>query len=195
MRIAIFFFVISTLGAGNLMAQSSTDNRKDDIPDKYSDQEIAWARERTEMLDDQVNLTEAQKKEVMKINLKSADKYDRMMDKDLTEAEMDAYRDKMFDKRMKSYNRVLTPAQEDKLQAQKNNIKDKEVNQDKVERNQRIREKAKSEGYTKDDVMDKKEKRDDKKETAKKDEVKSKAKSKDVSKKEAKEKKKRKDDY
>ncbi len=187
MRLTIILFIISTLGAGNLMAQTA-----DDIPDKYSDAEVAWAKERTQMIDKQLDLTADQKREIMLINLKSADRYDRMVAKGKTDAELDAYRDKMFEKRVRSYNSVLTPAQREKFQAQVKDVREREANQDKVERNERVRAKAKEEGYTRDDVMDKKENRDDKNNDGKKDEVKTKAKDSDATKKDVKEKKKKK---
>src|SRR5689334_21710374 len=73
---------------------------KSDIPDKYSNEEIAWAKERTQMLDEVVNLTEDQRREIMKINLRYADNYMKHHDKAKSDKQWSDYKSKTFEHRI-----------------------------------------------------------------------------------------------
>ncbi len=140
-----------------------------------------------------MNLTDEQKREITKINLRYAEKYQKLKAKGASDEKLDAYRDKMYDKRIKKYNKILTDEQVAKLKSSNNNLKNDEMTMDKAERQREIKEKAQEKGVTKDELKEKKENRDEKMEDKRKDDVKEKAQEKGVTKDELKEKKEQKD--
>lgn len=191
MKKLIIYCMVSVLGIGTMMAQTPSDK----VNENFSEQEIAWAKERTQQLDNEVSLTQQQKEEVMKINLRYARDYQKLKAEGASDERLDAYRDKTFDDRIKSYGEVLNDKQRETLKTNHDKFFDKEKTTDREERKAELKEKADDKGMNKQDVKDKKEEqqmKDDKKDE-KKDDMKEKAADKDKTKEDVKDKKEKKD--
>lgn len=179
LTICLFAFI----GSSMVMAQTNSEK----LQEKFTEKEIAWAKDRTQQLDNEVGLSQEQKEEIMKINLKYAHEYQNLKAEGASEEKLDKFRDEMFEERISRYGEVLTPDQKAKLKASHDKLKNEETGSDKAERKQEVKEKAAENGMDKEDVKEKKEQKEMKEE--KKDEVKEKANDKGMDKEDVKEKK------
>lgn len=166
MKKLVTICLIAILGNGIMLAQTKSEKAEE----KFTGSQIAWAKDRTQKLDAEVGLTQEQKEEILKINLKYAQEYSRMKDAGASDEKLDAYRDAKFEERVKSYGEVLTPEQKDKLKANHEKLKKDETTTDKEERKQELKEKAKDKDMNKEEMKDKKEEHDQKKDVEKKSE-------------------------